>query len=57
MAKVDFIFENEQDKLPFTDELEAVIKKAVETTLDTLEWSEVLCQVSVTTCYNMVFDL
>ncbi len=52
MAKVDFIFENEQDKLPFTGELEAVIRKAVETTLDTLEWSEVSCQVSVTITDN-----
>lgn len=49
---VDFIFENEQDKLPFTEELECVIKKAVETTLDTLEWGGVACQVSVTITDN-----
>ncbi|MBQ8002048.1 MAG: rRNA maturation RNase YbeY [Clostridia bacterium] len=52
MAKVDFIFENEQDKLPFTEELEAVIRKAVETTLDTLEWEDVPVQVSVTITDN-----
>ncbi len=52
MAIVDFIFENEQDKLPFTDELEQVIKDAVSTTLDTLEWSDVPCQVSVTITDN-----
>ena len=52
MAIVDFIFENEQDKLPVTDEIENVIKKAVETTLDILEWSEVKCQVSVTITDN-----
>lgn len=49
---VDFIFENEQDKLPFTKELEDVIKKAVETTLEVLEWGEVSCQVSVTVTDN-----
>lgn len=52
MAKVDFIFENEQDKLPFTPQLENIIKKAVETTLDTLEWDDVSCQVSVTVTDN-----
>lgn len=49
---VDFIFENEQDKLPFTPELELVIKRAVETTLDLLDWGEVKCQVSVTITDN-----
>lgn len=49
---VDFIFENEQDKLPFTEELEDIIKKAVETTLSMLDWGEVLCQVSVTITDN-----
>ena len=49
---VDFIFENEQDKLPFTKELEDIIKKAVETTLEVLEWGEVSCQVSVTVTDN-----
>lgn len=49
---VDFIFENEQDKLPFTDELENIIRKAVETTLTVLDWGEVLCQVSVTITDN-----
>ena len=49
---VDFIFENEQDKLPFTTELEDIIKKAVETTLSMLDWGEVLCQVSVTITDN-----
>ena len=49
---VDFIFENEQDKLPFTKELEDIIKKAVETTLSMLDWGEVLCQVSVTITDN-----
>lgn len=49
---VEFIFENEQDKLPFTQELENVIKQAVETTLDVLEWGDVLCQVSVTITDN-----
>ena len=49
---VDFIFENEQDKLPFTEELENVIKNAVETTLSLLDWGEVPCQVSVTITDN-----
>lgn len=49
---VEFIFENEQDKLPFTEELENVIKSAVETTLETLEWGDVPCQVSVTITDN-----
>lgn len=49
---VDFIFENEQDKLPFTPDLEDVIRRAVETTLSVLEWGEVLCQVSVTITDN-----
>ncbi len=49
---IDFIFENEQDKLPFTPELEDIIKKAVETTLEVLEWGSVSCQVSVTVTDN-----
>lgn len=49
---VDFIFENEQDKLPFTKELEDVIRLAVNTTLDILGWGEVKCQVSVTITDN-----
>lgn len=49
---VDFIFENEQDKLPFTPELENIIRTAVETTLDVLGWGAVSCQVSVTVTDN-----
>ena len=49
---VDFIFENEQDKLPFGEELENIIRQAVETTLSMLDWGEVLCQVSVTITDN-----
>ncbi len=52
MAKIDCIIENEQDKLPFTPELELTMKKAVETTLDVLEWGDVYCQVSITITDN-----
>ncbi len=49
---VEFTLENEQDKLPFTPELEEVIKKAVETTLSVLDWGDVKCAVSVTITDN-----
>ncbi|MGM9550894.1 MAG: rRNA maturation RNase YbeY [Clostridia bacterium] len=49
---VDFIFENEQDKLPFTEEIENIIRLAVNTTLDILGWGDVKCQVSVTVTDN-----
>lgn len=49
---IDFIFEDEQDKLPFTPELKEVIEKAVGTTLELLDWGEVKCQVSVTITDN-----
>lgn len=49
---VDFIFENEQDKLPFTKDIENIIRQAVETTLTMLDWGEVDCQVSVTVTDN-----
>lgn len=49
---VDFIFENEQDKLPFTKDIENIIRQAVETTLTMLDWGEVACQVSVTITDN-----
>lgn len=49
---VDFIFENEQDKLPFTEDLKQIIVSAVETTLSMLDWGEVKCQVSVTITDN-----
>ncbi len=49
---VEFTLENEQDKLPFTPELEKIIKKAVETTLSVLGWGDVKCAVSVTITDN-----
>ncbi len=49
---VDFIFENEQDKLPFTEDLDSVIRQAVETTLKMLDWGDVHAQVSVTITDN-----
>ncbi len=49
---VEFTLENEQDKLPFTPELEETIKKAVETTLAVLGWGDVKCAVSVTITDN-----
>lgn len=49
---VDFTIENEQDKLPFTSELQDVICRAVETTLSVLDWGDVKCAVSVTITDN-----
>jgi probable rRNA maturation factor len=49
---VEFTIENEQTAVPFTEELENVIKEAVETTLEILDWGDVLCAVSVTITDN-----
>ena len=49
---IKFTFTNEQDKLPFTDEIEAVIREAVETALEILDWGDVLCAVDVTITDN-----
>ncbi len=45
---VEFTIENEQDAVPFTPELEAVLREAVQTTLDVLGWGDERCAVSVT---------
>ena len=44
---IQFIIENEQDKLEFTSELEAIVQKAVSATLDVLECSDTDCEVSI----------
>lgn len=44
---IQFIIENEQDKLEFTSELEAIVQQAVSTTLDVLECSDTDCEVSI----------
>lgn len=49
---VEFTIENEQDIIPFTPELEAVIREAAETTLEILGWGDVKCAVSVTITDN-----
>lgn len=43
---IQFIIENEQEKLEFTDELENIIERAASATLDVLE-CDVDCEVSV----------
>lgn len=45
---VEFTIENEQNIIPFTSELENVMREAVETTLCVLGWGDVKCAVSVT---------
>ena len=49
---IKFTFTNEQDKLPLTDEIEGVIKEAVTTALEILDWGDVLCSVDVTITDN-----
>lgn len=49
---VEFTIENEQDIIPFTPELEAVLREAAETTLEILGWGDVKCAVSVTITDN-----
>lgn len=44
---IQFIIENEQDKLPFTDELETVIQQAVSVTLDTIGGKDTDFEVSI----------
>lgn len=44
---IEFIFEDEQDKLDFTDEMESVIQRAVSTTMEVLDCSDTDCEVSV----------
>lgn len=44
---IEFIFEDEQDKVEFTDELQSIIQRAVSTVMDVLECSDTDCEVSV----------
>ncbi len=44
---IEFIFEDEQDKLDFTDEMESVIQRAVSATMEVLDCSDTDCEVSV----------
>lgn len=44
---IQFIIENEQDKLEFTDELETVIQQAVSVTLDTIGGKDTDFEVSI----------
>lgn len=44
---IEFIMENEQDKIEFNEELENIIQKAVMTTMEVLECSDTDCEVSV----------
>ena len=44
---IEFIFEDEQDKLDFTEEMENVIQRAVSTTMEVLECADTDCEVSV----------
>ncbi len=44
---IEFIFENEQEKLDFTEEMENVIERAVSTTMEVLECGDTDCEVSV----------
>lgn len=44
---IQFIIENEQDKLEFTDELERVIQQAVSVTLDTIGGKDTDFEVSI----------
>ena len=44
---IEFIFEDEQEKLEFTEEMETVIQRAVSTTMEVLECDETDCEVSI----------
>lgn len=44
---IEFIIEDEQDKLEFTEELSNVIQRAVMTAMEVLECGDVDCEVSV----------
>ncbi len=44
---IEFIFEDEQDKVEFTEELESIVQRAVSTVMDVLECSDTDCEVSV----------
>lgn len=44
---IEFIFEDEQDKLEFTGEMEDIIQRAVSVTMEVLECSGTDCEVSV----------
>lgn len=44
---IEFIFEDEQDKLEFTGEMEDIIQRAVSVTMEVLECSDTDCEVSV----------
>lgn len=44
---IQFIIENEQDKLDFTEELENIMQQAVAATLDVLECKDTDCEVSI----------
>lgn len=41
---IQFIIENEQDKLDFTEELENIMQQAVAATLDVLECKDTDCR-------------
>lgn len=44
---IEFIIENEQDKIEFTGEMESIIQRAVMTTMEVLECADTDCEVSV----------
>lgn len=44
---IEYILENEQDKLPFTPELENIVQRAVLTVLEVLDCQDTDCEVSV----------
>ncbi len=44
---IEFIFEDEQTKVEFTQEMQNIIQRAVSTVLDVLECSDTDCEVSV----------
>lgn len=44
---IEFIFDNEQDKLEFTDEMENIIQRAVSTAMEVLKCADTDCEVSV----------
>ncbi len=44
---IEFIMENEQSKVEFTEELENIIQRAVMTTMEVLECADTDCEVSV----------
>lgn len=44
---IEFILEDEQQRVPFTPELEAVVQQAVAATMEVLECDNVDCEVSI----------